>query len=135
MRSGSDQPPGNRFRRNRPSRPLSGTPQHSQPFNGHGTGDRVRGNASQMYQRYLTLAREAARMDDRVASEGYYQHAEHYFRIGNAGRDGNSAAAMQLPLQDDAATRPEEIAPGGAANPAGSGLRASTASLDQSEEG
>lgn len=132
MRSGSDQASGNRFRRNHPSLPLSGT-QRSQPFNSHGPGDRVRGNASQMYQRYLTLAQEAARADDRVASEGYYQHAEHYFRIGNAGRDGNSAAATQFPLQD-AAARADEVAPGGAADAARSGLRASTASQDGPEK-
>jgi hypothetical protein len=53
----------------------------------------MRGNASQMYERYLTLAQEAARADDRVASENYYQHAEHYFRINNLARDGVSAAA------------------------------------------
>jgi hypothetical protein len=82
-----------------------------------------------MYQRYLTLAQEAARMDDRVASEGYYQHAEHYFRIGNAGRDGNSATTMQLPLQD-AAAHADEVVPGGVANPAGF----STASLDGPED-
>jgi hypothetical protein len=44
-----------------------------------------------MYQRYLTLAQEAARSDDRVAAENYYQHAEHYFRVSNESRTGNSA--------------------------------------------
>src|SRR5258708_23910195 len=91
MRSGPDQRPGNRFRRNRPSQPYPGTTQHSQAFDSHGPGDRIRGTASQIYERYLTLAREAARTDDRVASESYYQHAEHYFRISNPGRDSNSA--------------------------------------------
>jgi len=93
MRSGPDQRPGNRFRRNRPSQPHSGTSQRSQAFDSHGPSDRIRGTASQIYERYLTLAQEAARTDDRVASEGYYQHAEHYFRIGNAGRDDNPVAA------------------------------------------
>jgi hypothetical protein len=93
MRSGPDQRSGNRFRRDRPSQPHSGTAHHSQTFDSHGPGDRVRGTASQIYERYLTLAREAARTDDRVASECYYQYAEHYFRIGNAGRDDNSATA------------------------------------------
>jgi len=82
MTSGSD-------RRNR-----SGTTQPSQPF-GNPRPDRTRGNTSQVYERYLTLAREAARSDDRVASENYYQHAEHYFRIRNAGRGANSAAGSQ----------------------------------------
>jgi hypothetical protein len=92
-----DQRPGNRFNRNRPSQPRSGTSQHSQNFDSHGPGDRIRGSASQIYERYLILAREAARSDDRVASEQYYQHAEHYFRVGNAARDGRAAAAS-LPI-------------------------------------
>jgi hypothetical protein len=100
MRSGPD----HRFHRNRASQPRPGTSQRSQTFDSHGPGDRIRGNASQVYERYLTLAREAARSDDRVASENYYQHAEHYFRIDNAGRDGNSAAASQPSDQATVAT-------------------------------
>jgi hypothetical protein len=95
MRSGPDQRPGKRFHRNRPSQPNSGTSQDSQAFDSRGPGDRIRGTAPQIYERYLTLAREAARIDDRVAAEGYYQHAEHYFRVGNATHGGNSAAASQ----------------------------------------
>jgi Domain of unknown function (DUF4167) len=86
MRSGLDQRPGTRS-----SQSYRGAPQRSQSFDSHGPGDRLRGNASQIYARYLALAREAARTDDRVASENYYRHAEHYFRINNLGRDGNSA--------------------------------------------
>ena len=56
-----------------------------------GPGERIRGSASQIYQRYLTLAQEAARSDDRVAAENYYQHAEYYFRVNNESRVGNSA--------------------------------------------
>ena len=95
MRSGSDRRPGNNFRQ----------PQRSQTFDSHGPGDRIRGNASQVYERYLTLAREAARNDDRVASENYYQHAEHYFRMSNASRDGNSATPLP-PGQATAETSP-----------------------------
>ena len=57
----------------------------------HGPGERIPGSAAQIYQRYLTLAQEAARTDDRVAAENYYQHAEHYFRVNNESRDRNSA--------------------------------------------
>jgi hypothetical protein len=40
---------------------------------------------------------------DRVAAENYYQHAEHYFRIANAGRDQQGPASPA-----DAAVREEE---------------------------
>ncbi len=51
-------------------------------------GSAVRGNARQVMERYLALAREASSAGDRIAAEGYFQHAEHYFRVLNAnGRD------------------------------------------------
>jgi hypothetical protein len=88
MRSGPDQRPRGRFNANRPSHQPPRGPQHNQ--DSPGPGERIRGNASQIYQRYLTLAQEAARSDDRIAAENYYQHAEHYFRVNNESRGGNS---------------------------------------------
>ena len=39
-------------------------------------------------EKYLTLAREASTSGDRIVAEGFFQHAEHYFRVMNAnGRD------------------------------------------------
>jgi hypothetical protein len=86
MRSGPDQRPTNRFRAN-PAQQHRGTPQGSQSYD---TGERRRGNASQLYDRYVALAREAARSDDRVAAENFYQHAEHYFRVNKLARESNS---------------------------------------------
>ena len=37
-------------------------------------------SAEKNYQRYLMLARAEALAGDRVTAEGYFQHAEHYFR-------------------------------------------------------
>lgn len=45
---------------------------------------RIRGNAFQVHEKYLGLARDAAGAGDRVAAENYLQHAEHYFRIYSA---------------------------------------------------
>ncbi len=51
-------------------------------------GSAVRGNARQVMEKYLALAREASSAGDRIAAEGYFQHAEHYFRVMTAdGRD------------------------------------------------
>src|ERR1700691_1411279 len=86
MRSGPDQ-----RSRNRPSHQPSRGPQQNQNLNTHGPGERIRGSAYQIYQRYLMLAQEAARSDDRIAAENYYQHAEHYFRVNNESRGSNSA--------------------------------------------
>jgi hypothetical protein len=45
---------------------------------------KVRGTAQQVLEKYLALARDAASVGDRIASENYMQHAEHYYRIINA---------------------------------------------------
>ena len=51
-------------------------------------GSAVRGNARQIMERYLALAREASSAGDRITAEGYFQHAEHYYRLMTAnGRD------------------------------------------------
>jgi hypothetical protein len=90
MRSGSDQrPPRGRFSGNRPLGQQQRTPQRNQTFDSNGPNVRVRGSANQIFERYVALAREAATGDDRIAAENLYQHAEHYFRISNAARDGN----------------------------------------------
>ncbi|MBM3571018.1 MAG: DUF4167 domain-containing protein, partial [Alphaproteobacteria bacterium] len=54
-----------------------------QTFDSNGPEVRIRGNAYQVYEKYLQLARDAAAAGDRIAAENYLQHAEHYFRIIN----------------------------------------------------
>src|SRR5690349_15826846 len=44
-------------------------------------GGKVRGPAAMIHERYLQLARDAASSGDRVLSENYMQHADHYFRL------------------------------------------------------
>lgn len=56
-------------------------PQKQKVFDSHCNGIRVRGTARQVYDKYLTLAKEAF-SEDRVLSESYNQHAEHYARLG-----------------------------------------------------
>lgn len=42
---------------------------------------RVRGNAHQVFDKYQSLAREAASSGDRILAEAYYQYADHYYRV------------------------------------------------------
>src|SRR5216684_3883647 len=63
-------------------------PQRSQTFDSNGPSVKIRGNAYQVFERYVALAREAQASGDRVAAENLYQHAEHYFRIMNAMGEG-----------------------------------------------
>jgi len=102
MRSGPDQRSRGRFNANRPSHQQPRGQQHNQTLSTHGPGERIRGSAFQIYQRYLTLAQEAGRSDDRIAAENYYQHAEHYFRVNNENRGGNLAGTSP-PIDHDIA--------------------------------
>lgn len=72
------------------------SPRH-QNFDSNGPSIRIRGNASQVYEKYLQLARDANAAGDRINAENMYQHAEHYFRIlnvddgeGNQARNNNN---------------------------------------------
>ena len=64
-------------------------PHRIQTFDSNGPNVKIRGNAYQVFERYVALAREAASSGDRIAAENLYQHAEHYFRIMNANGEGN----------------------------------------------
>ena len=108
MRSGSAQrPPGGRYNGNRPFPQQQRTSQRGQTFDSNGPNIRIRGSAHQIFERYVALAREAAIGDDRVAVENFYQHAEHYFRVANAGRDSNQQGAPPT-TPANAATREDE---------------------------
>ena len=79
MRQGSNNGRRPRGRTNRKQH--GGGPSRPHTFDSNGPDGRVRGNARQVYEKYLTLARDAQSAGDRIAAEAYYQHAEHYFRI------------------------------------------------------
>lgn len=87
MRQGTN---NGRRPRGRPNRKHHG-PSRSSSFESSGPEGRIRGNASQVYEKYLALARDATSGGDRVAAETFYQHAEHYFRIMNDSTDPQSA--------------------------------------------
>lgn len=52
----------------------------NQTFDSNGPGVRLRGTAHQIYEKYLTLGRDSAASGDRIMSENYFQHADHYYR-------------------------------------------------------
>jgi len=52
-----------------------------QTFDSNGPDVRVRGTAYQISDKYLSLAKDAASVGDRILAESYLQHAEHYQRF------------------------------------------------------
>lgn len=93
----------------------------SQNFESNGPDVKVRGNAQQVVEKYLQLARDATSSGDRITAESYFQHAEHYFRIMNAngpgngqgnGHDGNRESRGQQPQQAAEADGDQPSIPG-----------------------
>lgn len=83
----------------------------SQVFDSNGPEGRIRGNAHQVMEKYLALARDAASQGDRHAAENFYQHAEHYFRLINAYNQNNGQRRPQnlpTPAEDQAEMPPED---------------------------
>ena len=68
-------------------------------------------NAKASYEKYVMLARAAARSGDAVETENYYQHAEHYFRLMKDERIGaatrKSTASKTGPVSKATMTRAE----------------------------
>jgi hypothetical protein len=65
-----------------------------QTFDSNGPDVRIRGNAFQITEKYMTLARDASSAGDRILAESYFQHAEHYQRMIN---EMNEEYARQNP--------------------------------------
>ncbi|HEY1244774.1 MAG TPA: DUF4167 domain-containing protein [Hyphomicrobiaceae bacterium] len=59
-----------------------------QGYDSGGQELRVRGNAYQVLEKYLQLARDAGAAGDRVAAENFLQHADHYYRVLSSMNDG-----------------------------------------------
>jgi hypothetical protein len=73
-------------------------PHRNQTFDSNGPNVKIRGNAYQVFERYIALAREAASSGDRIAAENLYQHAEHYYRIMNANGEGQGNPMNPRPM-------------------------------------
>jgi hypothetical protein len=84
MRQGSHSKRGRGRGGNRRS---SGPPSRNHTFDSNGPDIRIRGNAHQVHEKYMNLAREASTNGEVVLAESYFQHAEHYYRILSAFTD------------------------------------------------
>ena len=93
MRPGSNKRSRGRHNGGNPQHNRPRLPHRSQTFDSNGPNVKIRGNAYQVFERYLALAREAAASGDRIAAENLYQHAEHYYRVMNANGDASMHGA------------------------------------------
>lgn len=70
-----------RSRKNNRNRPQSGGNIPNRVFDSSGPEGKVRGTPQQIIDKYQQLARDAQLSGDRVATENFFQHAEHYLRL------------------------------------------------------
>jgi hypothetical protein len=99
---------GNPYHNNNPNRGGGGgggprPPHRSQTFDSNGPNVKIRGNAYQVFEGYLALAREAQSSGDRIAAENFFQRAEHYFRLMNANGEAfqNQQRQQQTPSDNE----------------------------------
>jgi hypothetical protein len=76
-----------------------------------------------MLDKYLALGRDATTSSDPVAAEGYYQFAEHYYRVlhandGIGGDRGQQDRARRFPVTDEARSEGVVVDAGSAEQPA-----------------
>ncbi len=86
-------------------------PPRNQTYDSNGPDIRIRGNAHQVLEKYLAMARDASSQGDRIAAENFYQHAEHYFRVINNQNQANGrhpVRAVPSPA-DDQMMLPNEL--------------------------
>jgi hypothetical protein len=81
-------------------------------FDSNGPEIKIRGSASNVYEKYLQLARDANASGDRIMAENYLQHAEHYFRIMAAAQ----VQAQQYQQQNGQNTANNQYRPPNGAN-------------------
>ncbi len=67
----------------------------SRTVDSNGPEVKIRGTISHVYEKYQALAREANIAGERIASESYMQHAEHYYRLMNQAAAGNGQSNRQ----------------------------------------
>lgn len=84
----------NRRSRNRGKGGQRGNSQRMQVFDSNGPDVRIRGTAHQVAEKYEALAKDAASAGDKILSESYLQHAEHYLRVIGSWDDASDDSAQ-----------------------------------------
>ena len=104
--------------RNQRRRPGGGS-NPNRALDSNGPEVRIRGTATQIYDKYTALARDASSSGDRIKAESYLQHAEHYYRVIRASQPAQPPQSQQSSGEgegDQPAIEGNEDAPNGRRN-------------------
>jgi hypothetical protein len=104
--------PGNQSNKRMRGRGRKGPNPLSRSYESNGPDVKIRGTAQHIAEKYQQLARDAQASGDRIMSENYLQHAEHYQRIVAA------AQAHLQPAAQPSRSESDDSSADNAANPA-----------------
>jgi hypothetical protein len=74
----------NNRQRGRGRRNGNGQINRNTTLDSNGPEVRLRGNAQQLYEKYVALGNDASAAGERIQAEAYFQYADHYFRVHSA---------------------------------------------------
>ncbi|MEM9840666.1 MAG: DUF4167 domain-containing protein [Pseudomonadota bacterium] len=94
--------------RNNNRRRQGGNNNPNRSMDSQGPEVKIRGTATQIYDKYQALARDAASSGDRIRAESLMQHAEHYYRLMKSMQPAEKPAE---PKKDEASEEAENTAP------------------------
>ncbi|WP_299479079.1 DUF4167 domain-containing protein [uncultured Roseibium sp.] len=112
--------PGNQSNKRMRGRGRKGPNPLTRTYESNGPDVKIRGTAMHIAEKYQQLARDAQASGDRVMSENYNQHAEHYLRIVAAAQPQQQPATQPAARSDS-----EEPAENAASNGSGSPVNGS----------
>ncbi len=92
----------NQRRRGRNNNRRGGGNSSSRVFDSNGPDVKVRGTPNTIYDKYMALAHDAQSSGNRIAYESYLQHAEHYYRLVQAGKPSEEEVVAADPVNGEA---------------------------------
>lgn len=121
--------PGNQNNKRMRGRGRKGPNPLSRSYESNGPDVKIRGTALHIAEKYQQLARDAQASGDRIMSENYYQHAEHYLRIVAAAQAHLQPAAQSNRSDGDDAG--QDTAASGSGSGSGSAVNGTADQRDQ----
>ena len=88
-------------------RPYNNGPNRN--YESNGAGAKLRGTASQVFDKYIALARDASSGGDRISAENFFQHAEHYHRVQNLLTSEKKAKESERSTDDVSSTSKDTL--------------------------
>ncbi|MEM1379418.1 MAG: DUF4167 domain-containing protein [Pseudomonadota bacterium] len=120
--------------RNNNRRRQGGNNNPNRSMDSQGPEVKIRGTATQIYDKYQALARDAASSGDRIRAESLMQHAEHYYRLMKSMQPAEKPAEPKKDEGDASSETPSAQVNGEAKQPAPAEAEAPAVEGDASGE-